>query len=65
MTASITPSTDGKYVEVFVRIAFKKFGGRKIIAAPNGTAVPARAQQGNRQHADQGAVPRLALAEAA
>lgn len=37
MTASITPSTDGKYVDVFVPIAFKKFGGRKTIVAPDGT----------------------------
>ena len=37
MTASITPSTDGKYVDVFVPIAFKRFGGRKTIVAPDGT----------------------------
>ena len=36
MTASITPSTDGKYVDVFVPIAFKKFGGRKTIVARMG-----------------------------
>jgi hypothetical protein len=37
MTASITPSTDSKYVDVFVPIAFKKFGGRKTIVAPDGS----------------------------
>src|ERR1700751_572161 len=37
MTASITPSTDGKYVDVFVPIAFKRFGGRKTIVAPDGS----------------------------
>jgi hypothetical protein len=33
MTASITPSTDGRYVDVFVPITFKKMGGRKTIIA--------------------------------
>jgi hypothetical protein len=37
VTASITPSTDGKYVDVFVPIAFKRLGGRKTIVAPDGT----------------------------
>jgi ABC-type nitrate/sulfonate/bicarbonate transport system substrate-binding protein len=37
VTASITPSTDGKYVDVFVPIAFKRFGGRKTIVAPDRT----------------------------
>jgi hypothetical protein len=37
MTASIVPSIDGKYVDVFVPIAFKRFGGRKTIVAPDGT----------------------------
>jgi hypothetical protein len=37
MTASITPSIDDKYVDVFVPIAFKRFGGRKTIVAPDGT----------------------------
>jgi hypothetical protein len=36
VTASITPSTDGNYVDVFVPIAFKRFGGRKTIVAPDG-----------------------------
>jgi hypothetical protein len=37
VTASITPSTGGKYVDVFVPIAFKRFGGRKTIVAPDGS----------------------------
>ena len=37
MTTSIIPSADGKYVDVFVPIAFKKLGGRKTIVAPDGT----------------------------
>lgn len=37
MTASITPSTDGKYADVFVPMAFKRFGGRKTIVSPDGT----------------------------
>jgi hypothetical protein len=45
MTASITPSEDGSYVDVFVPIAFKRFGGRKVIVAPDGTPVqPARSR---------------------
>jgi hypothetical protein len=37
LSASITPSDDGSYVDVFVPIAFKRFGGRKVIVAPDGT----------------------------
>jgi hypothetical protein len=37
VTASITPSSDGKYVDVFVPIAFRRFCGRKTIVAPDGT----------------------------
>ena len=37
MTTSITSSADGKYVDVFVPMTFKKFGGRKTIVAPDGT----------------------------
>jgi hypothetical protein len=35
MTASITPAPDGSYVDVFVPISFKRFGGRKTIVAPD------------------------------
>ena len=37
MTASITPAPDGSYVDVFVPISFKRFGGRKTIVAPDGS----------------------------
>lgn len=37
MTPSITPSGDGKYVDVFVPISFRRFGGRKTIVAPDGS----------------------------
>jgi hypothetical protein len=37
MTASITPAPDGSYVDVFVPITFKRFGGRKTIVAPEGS----------------------------
>jgi hypothetical protein len=40
VSASITPSGDGRYVDVFVPIAFKRFGGRKVIVAPDGKPVP-------------------------
>jgi hypothetical protein len=33
VTPSITPSPDGRYVDVFVPITFKRFGGRKTIMA--------------------------------
>jgi hypothetical protein len=39
MTPSITASADGRYVDVFVPIAFKRFGGRKTIVAPDGSQV--------------------------
>ncbi len=39
MTPSITPAADGRYVDVFVPIAFKRFGGRKTIVAPDGTQI--------------------------
>jgi hypothetical protein len=45
VTASITPSEDGSYVDVFVPIAFKRFGGRKVIVAPDGSpAEPVRSR---------------------
>jgi hypothetical protein len=40
MTSSITPAEDGSYVDVFVPITFRRFGGRKTIVAPDGTLVP-------------------------
>jgi hypothetical protein len=43
VTFSITPSTDDNYVDVFVPITFKRFGGRKTIVAPDGPA-PARSK---------------------
>jgi hypothetical protein len=36
LTPSITPSPDGRYVDVFVPITFKRFGGRKTIVAADG-----------------------------
>jgi hypothetical protein len=36
---SITPSPDGSHVDVFVPIAFRRLGGRKIIVAPDGIPV--------------------------
>jgi hypothetical protein len=39
MTHSITPAPDGSYVDVFVPISFKRFGGRRTIVAPDGTRV--------------------------
>ena len=39
MSSSITSSDDGSYVDVFVPIAFKRFGGRKVIVAPDGKPV--------------------------
>ena len=39
MRPSITPSPDGNYVDVFVPIAFRRFGGRKTIVAPDGRPV--------------------------
>ena len=39
MTGSITPSADGSFVDVFVPIAFKRCGGRKVIVAPDGTPI--------------------------
>jgi hypothetical protein len=43
LTSSITPSPDGRYVDVFVPITFKRFGGRKtIVAADANPAEPAR-----------------------
>ena len=39
MTSSITPAPDGSYVDVFVPISFRRFGGRKTIVAPDGTVV--------------------------
>ena len=45
MTASITPSPDGRYVDVFVPIAFRKFGGRKTIVSADGTQfLPGRSE---------------------
>ena len=35
MTPTIIPAPDGSYVDVFVPISFKRFGGRKTIVAPN------------------------------
>ena len=40
MNASITPSVDGTYVDVFVPITFKRVGGRKVIVAPAGIPEP-------------------------
>jgi len=39
MTPSITAAADGTYVDVFVPLAFRRFGGRKTIVAPDGTQV--------------------------
>jgi len=39
LTASITPAPDGSYVDVFVPITFRRFGGRKTIIAPDGSQV--------------------------
>jgi hypothetical protein len=36
---SITPSNDGRFIDVFVPIAFKRFRGRKVIVAPDGKPV--------------------------
>ena len=36
MSSSITTSDDGSYVDVFVPIAFKRFGGRKAIVGAIG-----------------------------
>jgi hypothetical protein len=63
MSASITPSDDGSYVDVFVQIAFKRFGGRKVIVAPDGTPV-VHDRSKAAVHLDQGAGPSVALAEA-
>jgi hypothetical protein len=42
---TITPSHDGRYVDVFVPIAFKRFGGRKVIVSPDGApALPERSK---------------------
>ncbi len=35
----ITPAQDGSYVDVFVPIAFKRIGGRKMIIAPDASKV--------------------------
>jgi hypothetical protein len=49
MTASITPAVDGSYVDVFVPITFKRFGGRKTIVAPDGSqVVPGRSKATDR-----------------
>jgi hypothetical protein len=43
LTPSITPSPDGRYVDVFVPITFRRFGGRKtIMAADDNHAQPER-----------------------
>jgi len=39
MSGSITPSDDGTYVDVFVPIAFRRYGGRKVIVAPDGIPI--------------------------
>ncbi len=39
MSASITAAPDGSYVDVFVPIAFRRFGGRKTIVAPDGQPI--------------------------
>ncbi len=39
MSSSITSSDDGSYVDVFVPIAFRRFGGRKVIVSPDGKPV--------------------------
>ncbi len=39
MTPSISAAEDGSYVDVFVPITFKRFGGRKTIVAPDGTLI--------------------------
>src|SRR5918993_4450122 len=49
MTASITPGADGSYVDVFVPITFKRFGGRKTIVAGDGSQLaPARSKATDR-----------------
>lgn len=45
MIPAITPAEDGRYVDVFVPIAFKRHGGRKTIVASDGTPIaPARSK---------------------
>lgn len=39
MSLNAIPSPDGQYIDVFVPIAFKRIGGRKVIVAPDGTTV--------------------------
>jgi hypothetical protein len=39
MTTSIYPAEDGSYVDVFVPLTFRRFGGRKTIVAPDGSQV--------------------------
>jgi hypothetical protein len=39
MSVTATPSPDGRYVDVFVPIQFKRIGGRKMIVAPDGSRV--------------------------
>jgi ABC-type nitrate/sulfonate/bicarbonate transport system substrate-binding protein len=39
MTPSIVATADGRYVDVFVPITFKRFGGRKTIMAADGSQV--------------------------
>lgn len=36
MMMSISPAPDGSYVDVFVPLTFKRYGGRKTIVAPDG-----------------------------
>jgi hypothetical protein len=37
LTPSIIPGPDGSYVDVFVPLTFKRFGGRKTIVAADGS----------------------------
>jgi hypothetical protein len=42
LTPSITPSPDGRYVDVFVPIIFRRFGGRKTVVADDNHREPER-----------------------
>ena len=39
MKPTITPAPDGSYIDVFVPITFRRFGGRKFIVAPDGVPI--------------------------
>jgi hypothetical protein len=45
VSATAIPSSDGKYVDVFVPIRFKRVGSRKMIVAPDGSRVVPQTNQ--------------------